>query len=141
MSDAKIGYGSVFRRLVDSTYEALAEITNISGPELSKDAPDATSNDSSDGYREFIPGLRDAGQVTLEMNFTRDTYDTLLTDYEADTTHEYEIVFADAENTSVNFTGIVTALSITAPLDDKISASATFKISGKPNVNSGSGSS
>jgi len=36
---------------------------------------DVTSLDSSGGYREFIASFRDAGEVTLNMNFTLASYD------------------------------------------------------------------
>ena len=50
----------------------LAEVTNITPPALARDMVDATHTESPQKWREFIPGLRDAGEVTLELNFLPD---------------------------------------------------------------------
>lgn len=139
--NATAGKGTIFRRLVNSVYEDIADINSISGPSMSRETIDVTSLDSSGSYREFIGSLRDGGEVSLEMNFTRDTFDTLFADFGSDTLGDYEILLPDDENTSINFTALVTSLPLDIPLDDKITCSVTLKISGEVNLNSGSGSS
>jgi predicted secreted protein len=89
-----------------------------------------TSLDSSGGYREFIPSFRDPGEVTLNMNFTRDVYVLLNTDFEASTTQNFDIVFPDAQNTSLDFDGYVTGITIGIPTDDKVTMDVTIKITG-----------
>ena len=141
MSTAKAGVGTLFRRWSGTAWVNIAEINSISGPNMSRDTIDVTSLDSTGGYREFIPGFRDGGTVQLAMNFIRASYDTMQTDFESDDTHNYEIVLPDDENTSVEFTGIVTELPLEIPPDDKITMSVSIKVSGEVTVNSGSGSS
>lgn len=143
MSIAISGIGVKFRRLSDDSnyaYEELAEITSISGPDKSRNTIDVTSLDSTDNYKEFIGGLRDAGQIQLEMNFTAATYNKLNADFESEDLKSYEIILPDAEKSSFTFNGLVTNLSMNMPLDDKISATATIKISGVVTEASGSGS-
>ena len=140
MSTAVSGIGVKFRRMGDSIFEDLAEVTGITGPDKSRSTIDVTNLDSTDNYKEFIGGLRDAGQIGLEMNFTLATYELLNTDFESEDLNEYEIILTDAENTSFSFSGLVTNLSLAIPMDDKISASATIKISGVVSLHSGSGS-
>ena len=82
MSSAISGVGTSFRRWNGSSWENIAEINSITGPNKSRDTIDVTSLDSTGGYREFIGGFRDGGSVTLPMNFTRDTYDTMNTDFD-----------------------------------------------------------
>lgn len=45
----------------------IANIRNISGPDASKEEVDVTDHDST--AREFIPGLKDYGTLTLECNY------------------------------------------------------------------------
>jgi len=141
MSTAKAGVGTLFRRWSGTAWVNIAEINSISGPNMSRDTIDVTSLDSTGGYREFIPGFRDGGTVQLAMNFIRASYDTMQTDFESDDSQNYEIVLPDDENTSVEFTGIVTELPLEIPPDNKITMSVSIKVSGEVTVNSGSGSS
>ena len=143
MSSAVAGVGTEFRRWNTSTgeWDRIAEINSISGPSMTRDTIDVTSLDSTGGYREFIGGFRDGGTVQLTMNFTRSTFDTMKTDFESADIQNYEIVLSDTENTSVEFQGLVTELPLEISPDDKITQTATIKISGEVTVNSGSGSS
>ena len=146
MSNAFSSVGVQFRRWdADATSAAgawvkLAEVTGIDGPGKSKETIDVTSLDSTGGYREFISSFRDGGTVSLEMNFTSDTYDVMDEDFEADTTNNYEIVFPDAGTTSFEFTGIVTELSISASVGSQVTSSVSIKVTGQITKNSGSGS-
>ena len=139
MSNAKAGVGTEFRRWSGSDWSAIAEINSITGPGMSRDTIDVTSLDSTGGYREFITGFRNPGTVSLSMNFTRDTFDTMKTDFENDTAQNYEIVLPDDENTTLEFEGLVTELPLSIPPDDKITSDVTIQISGEVTVNSGSG--
>ena len=77
VSNAIAGVGSQFLRERDNssgTFLAIAEVGSITGPNLSRASIDVTSLDSTGGYREFIGSFRDGGELTFEMNFTRDGY-------------------------------------------------------------------
>ena len=76
----------------------------------------------------------------MNMNFRRDTYEIMKTDFESDDKRNYEIVLRDDENTTFEFEGLVTEAPLTIPTDDKVSADITIKISGEVTMNSGSGS-
>ncbi len=130
---AVAGVGTQFRRWNISTgsWEAIANITNISGPTMSRDTIDTTALDTVGGYRTFITGFRDGGTVTLTMNFTNAGYTAMKNDFESDTLQNYEIVLPDAENTSFEFEGLVTELPLDIPPDDKITCTVTIKISGQ----------
>ena len=142
MSSAIAGVGTVFRRWDTDTgaWENLAEVNSISGPSMTRDFIDVTSLDSTGGYREFIAGFRDGGNVTLNMNFTRTTYDLMKEDFENDDAQNYEIVLPDSDVTSFEFEGLVTELPLEITTDDKVTANVTIKVNGQVTVNSGSGS-
>lgn len=140
MSDALSGAGSKFRRWSGTAWVDIAEVRSITGPSMSRDTIDVTSLDSEDGYREFIAGFRDPGTVSFSMNFTRAGYDLMKSDFESDDLQNYEIVLPDSETTSLEFEGLVTELPLTVAPDDVITADITIKVSGKVEVDSGSGS-
>jgi len=136
------GKGTAFRRWNSTLgeWEDIAEITNITGPGMSRDTIDTTALDTSGGYRTFITGFRNPGTVTLTMNFTRDTYEQMKTDFEDDNTKNYEILLPDDDNTSLYFAALVTELPLTIPPDDKVTVDVTIQISGQVTLESGSGS-
>jgi len=139
-SNAVSGVGTKFGRWNGSSWDYLAEVNSITGPTMTRDFIDVTSLDSIGGYREFITGFRDAGTISLSMNFTRDSYDLMLKDFESPTANNYEIILPDDDVTSFEFEGLVTEVPLTIPTDDKITADVTIKITGQVVMNSGTGS-
>jgi len=133
-SNAFAGVGTTFSRgqggSSSAQYQVIAEINSIAGPDKSRGTIDVTSLDSVGGYREFIGSFRDAGTVTLEMNFTRAGYDDMNDDFESDSLVDYRIILPDAGNTQFDFSALVQDLGMAVPLDDKVTASVTLKISG-----------
>ena len=137
-STAVAGVGTVFQRWSGTAWVAISEILSITGPSMSRDTIDVTSLSSTGGYREFIAGFRNPGTVQLSMNFIRSAYELFKTDFESNTVKNYRIVLPDAENTSVEFMGLVTELPITIPADDKITCDVTIQLSGPIDMDSGS---
>ena len=134
------GVGTEFRRWNSTTgeWDAIAEINSITGPGMSRATFDTTSLDTPGGYRTFLAGLRNPGTITLAMNFTRDTYETMKTDFESDDEQNYEIVLPDDDTTTLEFVGLVTELPLTIP-EEKVAVNVTIQISGQVTVESGSG--
>jgi len=129
------GVGTRFERwdatLTTPAYVPLAEITSIEGPGMTKETYDTTALDTPGGYRTFIAGFKDAGTITLNMNFTNATYTLIKGDFESNIPVKYQIVFPDTENTTFQFEGLVTECPISIPTDDKITVSVTIKITGE----------
>ena len=126
-SSAFSGVGTTFKR--DSV--AIAEVNSITGPNMSRNTIDVTSLDSTGGYREFIAGFRDAGEVTLNMNFSIAGYLGMLDDFESDTLQTYQITLDEGgtNESEFEFTGLVTSLGMSVPMDDKVTSDVTIKIS------------
>ena len=127
MTDAIAGVGTVFTR--DSV--AIAEIRNITGPGMTRDFIDVSNLDSTGGYREFIAGFRDGGELTFSMNFTIGGYDDLLLDYESESVQSYELILPDSGTTTFSFSGFVTNLPLNITPDDAVTVDVTIKISGQ----------
>lgn len=119
---------------------AIAQVTNISGPGLSADTIDVTSHDSTGGYREFLQSLKDGGEISLDLNFDptgathKNASGGFLNDFQTGTAVNYTLAFSDAATTVWKFSGIPTGFEVEAPIDDKLAATATIKITGQPTL-------
>jgi predicted secreted protein len=139
MSDAIAGVGTSFKRgdgASPEVFTAIAEVNSIKGPGMIRNFIDVTSLDSTGGYKEFIGGFRDGGEVTLNMNFTLDGYAQMLDDFEDDDSHNYQIVLPDTGNTTLDFAAFVTNLPLTVSPDDKVTIDVTLKITGEVSLTS-----
>ncbi len=134
------GKGTLFRKWTGAAWENLANIQSIEGPDKSRETIETTTLDTEGGYKTFIAGLRDAGSISLSMIFSRASFELMNTDFESDIPQQYEIVLPDDETTTLEFEGLVTELPLSITADDVIKADVTIKISGKVEMNSGSGS-
>jgi predicted secreted protein len=135
-TNAAIGHGTLFQLLDTSVgpnfFETLAEVTSITPPSLARDAVEATHTESPEKWREFIAGLKDAGEVTLELNFIPGgpAIERLLGLFNSDTFSVARLVFPNL--VTWQFTALLTGVEPEAPVEDKMTASVTFKLTGKP---------
>lgn len=133
-SNATSGFGT---HLFRAGYH-VAELTSLNGVTMSGDAIDVTSHDSDDNAREYIRGMIDGGELSIEGNFIpTDTNGQIAMkgDLDSGTSRAYEMVFPMSMGVSWEFDGIVSAFETDAPIDDKVSVSSTIKVSGKPSLN------
>lgn len=132
-SNAFAGVGTQFQRETNTpgTYATIAEVSSIDGPSLAREVIDVTSLDSTGGYREFIGGFRDGGEVTLELNFTLSGFNQFKDDFEDDGTHNYRIVMSDDGATTLQFAGFVSSLPPSIQPDDKVTLAVTIKVTGQ----------
>jgi hypothetical protein len=120
--------GTVFKR----SAVAVSDITGLSWSGMRRDVTEDTTLD--DSWRTYVGIYRDAGEITLEMNFVYATYASLLTDFNSDTAVSYQIVAADAGNTTWSFSGLVTSMPAQFMRDEQVRVSVTIKISGQMTV-------
>ncbi len=141
MSDAARALGTKLK-IGATTPVAVAGLTSIGGLELSADTIDTTTLDSDGGYRTFIAGFKDAGEVSLEGYLTMDTgkgQKELHDLFETGKVEAFIIEFPPETNAQWGFNGVVTGFSTSADLEDPLAFSATIKVSGKPTLTVGSG--
>lgn len=137
MSNAIAGVGTQFKRgdgASTEVFTAIAEVNSINGPGMSREQIDVTNLDSTGGYREFIGGFRDGGQVSLNMNFTLAGYNAMKDDFESDDAITYQIVLPDVGGTTIEFEAFVTDLPLNIQPDDKITCDVTLKVTGQVNI-------
>lgn len=117
-------------------YTDIAGVTEISGPNVDISTIDITNHNSPGGYAEFVTGIKDGGEVTVDLNYLPETHKPLtdLLDPAVGTTtlSPWRIMFPTGDKW--DFSALVTGFEATAPFDDKLTASLTLKISGKPTL-------
>ena len=150
-----IGFGTVLSRVsvVSSTdvYTAVGNIFDLSGPELERDDVELTVYDSGDRYREYIPGLREGGEITATLNLvsTAGTLQSLYHSsaagtsagpagstgadngaYESNTASTWRIRGPNLD--TWRFAGYVKGIVQAQPIDDRRTWEVTWKITGRP---------
>lgn len=134
-TEANIGFGTLFQTDYGSGYVTLAEVTNITPPAMARDSIDVTHEQSPNGWREKIPGLKDAGEIGLELNLVpggaalASLMGELALDGQ-DAVLPRRILFPDGSRFDCN--GFLTGNEPDTPIDDKMALSVTVTVSGEP---------
>jgi predicted secreted protein len=109
---------------------AVAKLTNVSGPALSRETID-TSNHGTTAYMSYVSGLSDPGEVSIEGMFDNTAGQAaLVAHFELQTTPTFVITYTGLA--TFTFSGFLTALSVNAPYDGALTFSATIKVTGEP---------
>ncbi|WP_224722967.1 phage tail tube protein [Paenibacillus vietnamensis] len=116
---------------------SVAGLTSIGGLELSAETIDVTTLASNGGYREFIGGFKDGGEVSVSGFF--EPGDTngqmaMYTAFQAGTTDAYSIIFPAGLGATWTFNGVVTGFSTSVDLEEAVTFEATIKVSGAPSL-------
>jgi len=130
---------SAFGTILTWGGEPLLELDSITGPSITVDTIDVSSHDSPNGFREFVAGMGDGGEVTFDGNLLPGDDDGQMNFLRDLTAKEERAVTVSAPDNSIVFTfqGIATAWSPSFPYDGKLAFSATIKITGKPTFTTG----
>jgi predicted secreted protein len=121
------------------SFTTIAQVTNIGGPSLALDPIEVTCHTSTGGWKEFIGGLLDGGEVSFDINYdpvgaTHNASTGLIADMVARTVRNFQLVFPDTGSTTWSFAALVTAFEPSEPIDDKLAASVTLKLTGQPTL-------
>lgn len=137
MTIATIGYQSTFAIETfagSGVYTAIAEVTSITPPSDKIDIIEATHMTSAGANREFILGLNDPGEAGLTLNWTASgTADVALRAWRAArAARGCRITYPNA--VTWTFQGILTGYQPSLPMNDKMSADVTIKVTGSTTV-------
>lgn len=78
------GFGTELRRGDGAGPEVFEPIGNVgifSGPNSERETYDVTAHDSPPNFREFISGLIDGGEVSVECHYDPDKHDDIYGDF------------------------------------------------------------
>ncbi len=131
MTEAAIGYDSAFEIGDGATptegWDAVAEVFGITPPNWSRDTTEATHYKSPDKTREYIETLADPGECSIELNFVAGgEADDVLQGLKAAGKKHLRVVFPNGAKWT--FYGILTGYEVELPIDDRQTATATFKV-------------
>ncbi len=135
---ATSGVGAALKRgdgASSEVFTTIAEVNSVTNNKT-RDLIDVTALDSAGGYREKIPGFKDGGEYTFNMNFTLANYNQMNDEFESDTVRNWQLLMPNTEATVFDFAGYVTALGKTIPLDDKINCDVVISVTGQETLTS-----
>lgn len=115
---------------------AVGGLKSINGIEVSADTIDVTDLNNSDGYREKLAGLKDAGEVTASgfmdgEDEGQTQCEQLLNSGEV---VDCKIVFPAKIGKTWSFKAAVTKFATGAELEDAVSFDISLAVSGKPTL-------
>lgn len=131
---AKVAFGATLSyNSTGSTYVALAEVYEITPPSQTLETVDATHHASPDGYRERIPSVLSAGDVSATLVYDPDSaeYDAVVALLNAKTLKKWRISVPNATDVC-EFSAYVTSVSPATPREDKMTYTIQLTITGKP---------
>lgn len=134
MTQANIGYFKfrIGNGASPEVFNDVEEAFSISGVGKTREQVDVTNFDSA-GNREFIGGLADGNEVTVECNYVPGaTYQTaMVTAVESGANQNFQVAYtATSPDETWNFAGSPLSWVITPSVDGRNSISFTVKISG-----------
>jgi hypothetical protein len=143
-TEAIIGFGVKLSRgdgASPEVFTEVAEIIDLTTPSMTKDQVEATHTNSPDGFREYIPGLKDGGEFTASMNYVPgnatqgNASGGLLNDFINDTaSRNWRITFPGSPAMTWTFKGTPISYMINTPLDDRATIDVSFKVGGAPTI-------
>ncbi len=122
---AEKGYGAKF--FYNTTTE-LANVIDISSPQIDVEDIDTSVMLSTSQYRTFIAGWKDGGEVGLTMQYAKAITNTLQSRIGTDDT--FVVEFSDGGKWTV--TGYIKGFTEEIDIDGLVTSVVTVKISGVP---------
>jgi len=112
---------------------AVGQIISISGPNMTRDSIEITNMGSTNKWREFIPGMLDAGECTADVVYDGTAVATFLAAQLTQTAQTITVTFPDTGTWAAS--GFLTSLGHSIPYDDKVSQSVGMKFTGAATIN------
>lgn len=115
---------------------AVGGLTSIGGVEISAETTDVTALDNSTGYKEYLGGFKDGGEVPLEgfLDGEDAGQDAMYAAMEDQEIHQFSIIFPAAIGKTWTFPGVVTKFATSVAVNDGVKYSASVKVTGKPTL-------
>ncbi len=120
---------------VGPVFTSIYGFGDITGPAEARETIDTTTHDAynTGGYRTFIGGLRDGGELSADINWVFDDpgQNALEDQFHLDVPAVFRVVQQQTDlNETAEFTAIITNLGEAHPVADKYTRAVTLKITG-----------
>lgn len=130
------GFGIKLQYTTDSgtTWTDTGGVEDADPAAVSKDTYETTHHGTANGIKTFMGGLVDNGEASIDIQYdmANTTHVELRT--RAATAHEspqdYRFIWGDTGATIDEFSAICTGFAPAAPIDNKVLATVSFKLSG-----------
>lgn len=114
------------------TFTPIGNVGNFSGPSAERETYDVTAHDGPNNFRQFVGGLVNGGEVSAEVHYDPAIHDDIYTEFESDSAVMYRMTSPVGEQWE--FDAILTGFEREMPVDDKMSATLTWQVTGKPSL-------
>jgi predicted secreted protein len=140
MADARIGYGATYEiwdaSLTTPAFVALEEVISITPGEAETDRVEVTHMQSPGRRREYVSGMIDSGEASVEINWLPGSATDLLIRglLTSGATVEHRITLpanADGDRVTLTYDAQITGYSKSIPMDDRLTATVTIAVSGE----------
>lgn len=128
----KLEFGDAATVDLSSTFTRITGVFDMNPAASTGDAVDATDADSDEAWKEKIPGLKDAGDIAIEIEYEKSQHASLFDDLFMKK-RGWRATMPDGSN--FEFNGFINELPVAAPLDDRIATSFSIAVSGRPVFN------
>lgn len=136
MTNQIIAYGATVERSSDGTtgWASIPECKGVAVPQTTQEYPEVTSLDSPNGYREYIKGLKDLGEMSIECGYTSAGWAQQVADNAAPAAIHYRVTLRAAPNQSTGdvftFQGYPTPQMVDNGLGEAIGMTVTIRTTG-----------
>lgn len=128
--------GTTFKVGSGASAKTVGGLTSIDGIKVSGDEVDVTALDNNSGYREFLQGFKDGGEVPLSgfLDGADTGQDELYSLLESGAVTPMAIIFPSAIGKTWSFNAFVKGFSTGVDIDGAITFDVTVRVSGKPTL-------
>lgn len=115
----------------------VGSLTSINPPEMSSETTDVTDLSNADGYKEFLGGFKDGGDIGVEgyMDGEDEGQQAMHDAFEDQEVHDIKIVFPETIGKEWTTKGVINKFKAgDASVTDALKFSAGVKVSGKPTL-------
>ena len=142
MTDAQSSFGTLIKIGDGGTPEVfttIAEVKDISGPEVIRLMETVTHHSSPGGFREQIPTTKEVGPLTFPVNWLPDNAthsfaSGLLQDLNDGTLRNFQVVWSNVGTTTWLLPCIVAGLGPDAPVTGVLGAEITLEVARQPTL-------
>lgn len=131
-----ISYGATVERSTDGvTYTSIPEVKGVAVPEVEQEYPEVTNMDSPNGFREYIKGLKDAGEIEVPCGYTAAGYEQQIADNAAADAIYYRVTLKKQPDQAVvgdifTYRGFPTPRLAPGDIGDPVEMTIVIRVSG-----------
>lgn len=123
-----------------TSYTTVAEVTDITFPEIKAELFDTTNMTSPGTWEETLPTILRSGSLQFTINYvptdpTHNAATGLISYLTAKTLTNIKLIMPNAAATTWTLPGYVESFKAAGKLKDALTATVSFKVSGQPTLN------